>query len=119
MISNNSQAVAFLSNRLGELNLWIKNTEKLFPIKSIEPKERLDSYLWLADNKRLIVETGTNKLLLVDTEKDTTSIIKTVNDIAVHPSISQNSRWLYYSSDKNDDWQIWRQLIDETYIPHI
>ena len=119
VISDNSEALAFLSNRLGELNLWIKNTEKLFPIKSIDTKERLDSYFWLADNKRIIVETGTNKLLIVDTEKDITSIIKTVNNIAVHPSRSQNSRWLYYSSDKNGDWQIWRQLIDEPSEPQL
>jgi Tol biopolymer transport system component/DNA-binding winged helix-turn-helix (wHTH) protein len=119
VISNNSESIAFLSNRQGELALWIDKGDRLFPLKSIEPSKRLDSYLWLADNKRMIIETGDNKLLLVDTENDEASPIKTVNDVAVHPSISNDSRWLYYSSDKNGDWQIWRQLIAEQSIPEL
>lgn len=119
VISNNSKSIAFLSNRQGELSLWINNDNQLFPIKSINPSKRLDSYLWLADNKNMIIETGDNKLLLVNTENDQTVLIKTINDVSVHPSTSKNSRWLYYSSDNNGDWQIWRQLIATQSTPEL
>ncbi|NQZ87513.1 MAG: PD40 domain-containing protein [Colwellia sp.] len=119
VISDNSASIAFLSNRQGELALWIDNGERLFPLKSIDSSKRLDSYLWLADNKRMIIETGDNKILLVNTDTDKASLIETINDVAVHPSISNDSRWLYYSSDKNGDWQIWRQLIAEKSMPEL
>jgi len=119
VISDNSESIAFLSNRQGELALWIDNGERLFPLKSIDSSKRLDSYIWLADNKSMIIETGDNKILLVNTDTDKASTIETINDVAVHPSISKDSRWLYYSSDKNGDWQIWRQLITGKSIPEL
>jgi Tol biopolymer transport system component/DNA-binding winged helix-turn-helix (wHTH) protein len=119
MISDDSNSIAFLSNRQGELALWIDNGDRLFPLKSIDSSKRLDSYLWLADNKRMIIETGDNKIILVNTETDQASAIKTINEVSVHPSISNDSRWLYYSSDKNGDWQIWRQLTSNQSVPEL
>ena len=119
VISHDEKSIAFLSNRRGELRLWVKNKNQLFPIKSIRSSTRLDSYLWLADHKNMIIETGDNKLLLVDTQNDQTTSIKTINDISVHPSTSKDSQWLYYSSDKNGDWQIWRQLLATQSTPEL
>ena len=110
-ISPDEQSIAFLSNRSGALQLWLNRAGKSLPLLKDPLKERLDAYIWLSDNKRLIAQTGTSRLLLIDSVSASYSYIETKGKKAVHPSVSNNSQWLYYSSDINGDWQIWRQSL--------
>jgi DNA-binding winged helix-turn-helix (wHTH) protein/Tol biopolymer transport system component len=118
-ISSDGNSIVFLSNRSGTLQLWLSRLGKLSPLLKEPLNERLDAYIWLPDNKQLIVQTGSSRLIIIDSFSGKHSYVETKGDNAVHPSISNDKQRLYYSSDVNGDWQIWRQSLTNELPPEL
>jgi Tol biopolymer transport system component/DNA-binding winged helix-turn-helix (wHTH) protein len=110
VFANHSDRVAFVSLRTGDVQIWIREENgKEFPISNFTDGRTVKRLQWSPDDKYLLsdfknqiymlnIETGTTRKLLPDDRSIT----------AEAASWSKNGESIYFSSDIDGDWQIYR-----------
>lgn len=110
VFANHSERVAFVSLRTGDVQIWIREKDgKEYPISSFTDGRTIKRLQWSPDDKYLLsdfhnqiytlnIETGEVKTLLTSKHSAT----------AETASWSNSGKSIYFSSDKDGDWQIYR-----------
>jgi len=105
--SNDGRSLLFLSNRNGELQLWLKKSDGLLPIESFPDNKKIDSYAWHPDGIQAVVATSDKQMYLLNTRTQKVELIELNGQSSAFPSFSSDGATLYFTSDKSGDWQIW------------
>jgi Tol biopolymer transport system component/DNA-binding winged helix-turn-helix (wHTH) protein len=111
--SKNGSSLLFLSNRNGELQLWLKREDGLLAIEPFYSNTKIDSYAWHPEGIKAVIATSDQKLYLLDPQTLTTELINLNGQSAAFPSFSADGENMYFTSDKSGDWQIWAYNFQE------
>jgi len=105
--SNDGRSLLFLSNRNGELQLWLEKEDGVVPIEIFPDNKKIDSYVWHPDGIKALVATSDKLVYLLNTQTQTFEQINLNGQSAAFPSFSLDGNIMYFTSDKIDDWQVW------------
>jgi len=105
--SKDGRSLLFLSNRNGELQLWLDNSEGVASIESFPENTKIDSYAWHPDSIHALIATSDKRVYLLNTQSHIIELIKLSGQSAAFPMFSFDGADMYFTSDKSGDWQIW------------
>jgi Tol biopolymer transport system component len=111
--SKDGRSLLFLSNRNGELQLWLKKEDGLLSIEPFSNNTKIDTYAWHPDGILAVVATSDKQLYLLNTKTQKVELINLNGQSAAFPSFSSDGDTMYFTSDKSGDWQIWRYSFQE------
>ncbi len=117
--ANTSMQVAFLSSRSGEMQIWLKSKDGEEQQLTNFSTERFIQRIRWSPNDRYIASSSYNRLYIVDVlsgeEKTIWSFQRNYRIEA--PSWSEDGEYLYFSSDKDGDWQTYKVNLIEPKEP--
>ena len=108
--SPDGKYIAFQSDRSGELEIWIANSDG----SSSRQLTRLHATVyprWSPDGKHIVFHSrphGYANLYIINVETDSNRAITTGMTNHTIPSWSHDGKWIYFCSGQNDGPQIWR-----------
>ncbi|MCJ8320167.1 MAG: winged helix-turn-helix domain-containing protein [Colwellia sp.] len=105
--SSDALSLLFLSNRNGELQLWLEKEDGVLPIESLPENNKIDTYAWHPDGIQALIATSDKQVYLINTQTQKVELIKLNGQSAAFPIFSSDGATLYFTSDKSGDWQIW------------
>jgi len=111
--SKNSRSLLFLSDRNGELQLWLEKEDGVLPIESFSNNTKIETYTWHPDGILAVVATSDKQVYLLNTQTQRVELINLNGQSAAFPSFSSDGTTMYFSSDKSGDWQIWSYNFQE------
>ncbi len=106
--------IAYVSNRTGHPEIWVCDVRGQDHRKLTEyGGPQIGPLAWNPNGGQLVyhVNTGPDGLSVVETitiEEQVPARLTSETSRALFPSWSRDSRWVYFSSDREDDWQIWK-----------
>jgi len=108
--SPDGQTIAFLSDRSGHSEIWLcdaegKNLRKLMTMTLSSPNA---PPRWSPDGRRILFDKKTeriNQVFMVDLNGGNSKLLATD---AVAPVFSRDGQWVYFSSRRTGQWQIWK-----------
>ncbi|MFC0118735.1 winged helix-turn-helix domain-containing protein [Pseudoalteromonas xiamenensis] len=104
--SPDGRKLAFLSDRNGEIQLWIADDEQLVAAPMLPKGAIIDSFSWSPDNQQLVIATKDKALLRY--QLTTQTIDELLHEqSAAFPIYAHDGLKLYFSSDKSGQWEIW------------
>jgi Tol biopolymer transport system component/DNA-binding winged helix-turn-helix (wHTH) protein len=106
--SKDGRSLLFMSDRNGELQLWLKKEDGLLSIESFSNNTKIDSYAWHPDGTKAVIATSDKKVYLLNTDTLKVALINLYGQSAAFPNFSSTGTEMYFTSDKSGDWQIWR-----------
>jgi len=115
--SKDGNSLLFLSNRNGELQLWLKKEGGLLSIESFPNNTKIDTYAWHPNGVTAIVATSDKQVYLLNTQTLTTELINLNGQSAAFPSFSSDGNTMYFTSDISGDWQLWSyKLLEKSLV---
>ncbi len=113
--SPDGQRLAFLSNRSGSYQVWVRRAEGGLP----QPLTALNGVVfspphWSPDGQRLVLTTfeeGQAEVYVVDAFGDKPRLLTDHPSNEVYPSFSADGRWVYFGSDRTGSMEIWKQPV--------
>lgn len=106
VLSRNGEKLLFLSDRNGEMQLWLKDNTQLKVFTSLPNNVRIDNYIWHPTKPLAIISTSDKNLHLLDTAQGSSQTLDLGAAVAF-PHLSADGNTLYFTSDKTGDWQLW------------
>lgn len=105
--------VAYISAASGEMQLYVASSDgKLITQITNFDNALIASPQWSPDDKSILLQvnqTGSNKILYLDTETREKKVLIEDEFINVKPSWSVDGSSLFFSSNRSGDWQIWKK----------
>lgn len=117
--SKDGRSLLFLSNRNGELQLWLKKEDGLLSIESLPDGTKIDTYAWHPNGIKAVIATSNKQVYLLNTKTHALELIKLNGQSAAFPSFSSDGTIMYFTSDTSGDWQIWGYNLKEQSIVQI
>ncbi|WP_199608978.1 winged helix-turn-helix domain-containing protein [Flocculibacter collagenilyticus] len=109
-VSPDGTKKAFLSNRNGELQIWIEHNNQAEPLTITWPFElHFVRYEWSSDNTTLLLAND-GAMYLIDTQTET---LKEIADNSAQAYVAnftdqiEDKQHIIYSSTKSGQWQLW------------
>jgi Tol biopolymer transport system component len=117
-LSATGRYLAFVSNRTGSWEVWIHDYRlaSTFPATRLN-RDELTSPEWSPDERRIVFvarDGGRSELVQVDIDSGRVETLSTRNERVRFGSFSQDGRWIYFSTDRSGDWQVWRMRADRS-----
>jgi len=114
--SHSKQTMAFLSNRTGLYQIWIRDSDGEVSQLSESPVSLgLSPLHWSPDDRSILFQFD-DEIFLIDVQ---TGVIKRMIDRSHKTAVanwSYDGRSVFYSSEKSGEWQIWQfQLATKTH----
>ena len=110
VFANHSERVAFVSLRTGDVQIWMREKNgKEYPISSFTDGRTVKRLQWSPDDKYLLSDFK-NQIYSINIETGVVRTILTTDHSATAEtaSWSKSGKSIYFSSDKDGDWQIYR-----------
>lgn len=110
--SPDDSRVAFTSNRSGTFEIWVgdKDGTNLLKLSSFEGS-LTGTPRWSNDNKSIVFDARTNgqvDLYSVQVEGGREERLTNTSYNEIGASWSSDGNWIYYSSNKTGNWEIWK-----------
>jgi Tol biopolymer transport system component len=110
--SPNGKYVAFHSDRSGELEIWIANSDGSSARQLTHLRAQVSGYpRWSPDGKYIVFHSrpsGYANLYMINVESGSYRAMTTGTANNAVPSWSHDGKWIYFCSERNDGPQIWR-----------
>lgn len=107
-LSHNENRFAFLSNRTGKVELYISNLDGSQRIGTRLPENIKPSRVrWSYDDRWLLFDDN-GKLHLINAQNAEHELLLSSTEHADVPNWSRDNASVYFSSDHEDDWQVYR-----------
>ena len=106
--SPDGKHIAFMSNRSGPWQIWVSSVNGSQPVQIELHRQRWDPSLvarWQANRfRRRTLRRGN---LCLHSPLDRSEPSRQLDEGRV-PNFSRDGKWIYFASNRNDDWQVWK-----------
>jgi DNA-binding winged helix-turn-helix (wHTH) protein/Tol biopolymer transport system component len=107
-----SKQVAFLSNRSGKNQIWIQSDDGAATQVSYSPSSLgLTPLKWSPNDSQILFQYEDEIYALTIADKSIRRVIEKLHQPAT-ASWSVDGKYIFYSSDKSNEWQIWQYDIE-------
>ena len=114
-VSPDNRRLAFISNRLGNYEVWISNRDESNPIQLTELGGPFTSTpRWNPDGDRIAFAArwqGQIDVYIVDVAGGRTERLTTAGSNDRQPQWSRDGNWVYFASNRTGDWEIWKRPV--------
>lgn len=115
-ISPDGKRIAFSSDRSGDYEIWISDSDGSNPIQLTTFRgAHVGSPRWSPDGRQIVFdgrESNMGDIYLVNIEGGAPRLITTEPSDDSVPSWSRDGRWIYFASDRSGDQQVWKVPVD-------
>jgi len=112
VFSPDSQLIAFTSDRSGEQEIWVSNANGSNPEQMTHFNgPEVGSASWSPDGSQLIISAGPdgfNSLYVIDISDRSLHRLTDGQYHDVMPTWSADGQWIYFDSNRDGQWKIWR-----------
>jgi len=120
-LSNTSMDIAFISNRSGQPQIWVKTENgREFQASQFTDGRAIRRLRWSPDDRQ-IVSSFENELYLIEVDTREYRVLWTTSRSSEieAPNWSKDGASIYYSSTFNGEWQIYRKDISSNAAPTV
>jgi len=105
--SPDGKHIAFMSNRGGSWQVWVSAIDGCDPVQ-ISSTESAGTPRWSPDGKRIVFDAPCDNgtcvfVARIDRQESSQRL-----DEGFVPSFSRDGKWIYFASERSDNWQVWR-----------
>ncbi len=117
-LSHDGKKVAFISDRSGHFEIWVKDFEdnSLTKMTSLEGSF-LNMPSWSVDDKQLIFDArvdGDHAIYSIDLASKMMTVLVDFDGDQVNARFAKGKESFYFASNHEGSWQIWEQAIGST-----
>jgi DNA-binding winged helix-turn-helix (wHTH) protein len=105
--SPDGKHIAFMSNRSGPWQIWVSSIDGSHPAQ-ISSTDSAGTPRWSPDGKQIVFDAPCDEGTCVFIAPIDRSEPSRQLDEGRVPSFSRDSKWIYFASNRNDDWQVWK-----------
>jgi DNA-binding winged helix-turn-helix (wHTH) protein len=105
--SPDGKRIAFMSNRTGPWQIWVSNTDGSEP-RQVSFTSSAGTPRWSPDGHNIVFDgpgDGGSSIFVVRADGSGRSVAVAEGLV---PSYSRDGQWIYFASDRIDDWQVWK-----------
>jgi Tol biopolymer transport system component len=111
--SPDGKKIVFESDRSGTMEIWTCNRDgsSLNQLTHLGGPQSLGPPRWSPDSQRIAFDSGLgehNAIFVVSAEGGVPRPLTHEASDSLNPSWSRDGKWIYFSSMRSGDWQIWR-----------
>ncbi|HEU4388747.1 MAG TPA: winged helix-turn-helix domain-containing protein [Blastocatellia bacterium] len=111
--SPDGRRIAFHSDRSGQLEIWICNSDgtHLTRMTTSGPNKKAGTPRWSPDGRQIafdLFEEGKGDIYAINVEGGLVRPIATGDSTDHLPSWSRDGKWIYFASDRSGDLQVWK-----------
>jgi Tol biopolymer transport system component len=106
--SPDGKHIAFMSNRSGPWQIWVSSVNGSQPVQ-ISSTDSAGTPRWSPDGKQIAFDAhpcGEGTCVFI-APLDRSEPSRQLDEGRV-PSFSRDGKWIYFASNRNDDWQVWK-----------
>ncbi|MBI2381442.1 MAG: PD40 domain-containing protein [Gammaproteobacteria bacterium] len=103
--------LAFASERSGRPALWLQEDGTDRMLAEVPDGSAIHRLRWGPDGRRILISTGSRRLYLYALAGGKLSPVDTGTGGASLGEWAPDGDWVYFSSDRDGDWQIWRTAL--------
>jgi Tol biopolymer transport system component/DNA-binding winged helix-turn-helix (wHTH) protein len=115
-ISPDGERVAFTSVRSGQPEIWVVDTEGRHPLRLTYFGKKGDAATaprWSPDGKTIGFELSPENpdnvdIYVISASGGPARRVTTSSAVDAMPSWSSDGRWIYFASNRNSSWQVWK-----------
>jgi Tol biopolymer transport system component len=96
-----------MSNRSGAWQIWVSSVDGSHPVQ-ISSTESAGTPRWAPDGKQIVFDAPCDQGTCVFIAPIERSGPSRQLDEGRVPSFSRDGKWIYFASDRHDDWQVWK-----------
>lgn len=115
-VSPDNRRLAFVSNRLGNYEVWFSNVDGSNPIQFTDLNGAFTSTPdWGPQADRIAFVARSNgqiDVYIADVLGGRVRRVTTAGSNDRQPQWSRDGRWVYFASNRSGDWEIWRRPVD-------
>jgi DNA-binding winged helix-turn-helix (wHTH) protein len=105
--SPDGKHIAFMSNRSGPWQIWVSSVDGSHPVQ-ISSTDSAGTPRWSPDGKGIVFDAPCDQgTCVVIAPIDRSRPARQLDEGCV-PSFSRDGKWIYFASDRQDDWQVWK-----------
>jgi len=107
-ISHSEKYLAFVSNRSGRQQVWTMDVADRQKLRQISPFSKdwfIKDLKWSPDDGQILIWTYDWNLMVLDVSTGTSNPLPIT--YAAMPSWSHDSEKVYFTSDREEGWQVW------------
>lgn len=111
--SPDGKRIAFMSNRSGNWQIWVSNADGSNPME-LSYGGGAGTPRWSPDGQSITYDGVSNDgtsifVISVDKREPARQLVR-----GMVPSFSRDGKWIYFASDRNGDFQVWKISLDGT-----
>ena len=112
-LSPNGQRVAFLSDRLGTMEVWVckRDGSDLIKLTNLGMATSTGPPRWSPDGERIMFDSSLgehNAIFVMKAEAGVPHPVIRDSSDNVNASWSRDGKWIYFTSNRAGSWQIWK-----------
>lgn len=117
--AHNSNDIAFVSLRSGQAQIWIKSSNgREYQLSLFNDNRVIQHIRWSPNDQFLLASTGTELYSIDIKTKEYTTIWQTKPNVRIEAANwSPDGNTVYFSSDIDGDWQIYKLALDTASKP--
>jgi Tol biopolymer transport system component/DNA-binding winged helix-turn-helix (wHTH) protein len=107
--SPNGKRIAYKGGGSGNHEIWVcdEQGQACAQLTSMAPKFAQNPR-WSPDGSEITFDTGDGNIYVVRSDGGSPRALTTAGSHAVLPSWSRDGQWVYYASNREGEWQIWK-----------
>ncbi|HZS97330.1 MAG TPA: winged helix-turn-helix domain-containing protein [Terriglobales bacterium] len=105
--SPDGKHIAFMSNRSGPWQIWVSSVDGSHPVQ-ISSTDSAGTPRWSPDGKEIVFDAPCDQGTCVFIASIDRSGPSRQLDEGRVPSFSRDGKWIYFASDRHNDWQVWK-----------
>jgi DNA-binding winged helix-turn-helix (wHTH) protein/Tol biopolymer transport system component len=105
--SPDGKHIAFMSNRSGPWQIWVSLVDGSHPVQ-ISTNDSAGTPRWSPDGRQIVFDAPCDQgtcvfVAPIDRSKPARQL-----DEGRVPSFSRNGKWIYFASERRNNWQVWK-----------